>query len=82
MSTFDERYQMLEQTLQDALNRLDQYVNQEADLKEALDKLNEDLNSKMDSDAEKKLKKFMGVSLTLLLRFSRNTTNFNGVWNR
>lgn len=79
MSTFDERYQMLEQTLQDALNRLDQYVNQEADLKEALDKLNEDLNSKMDSDAEKKLKKFMGVSLTLLLRFSRNTTNFNGV---
>lgn len=59
MSTFDERYQMLEQTLQDALNRLDQYVNQEADLKEALDKLNEDLNSKMDSDAEKKLKKFM-----------------------
>lgn len=60
MSTFDERYQMLEQALQNALNRLDQFVEQEASLKDALEKLNADLDSKMDSDAEKKLKRFMG----------------------
>ena len=60
MSTFDERYQMLDNTLQQALQRLDQYVEQESSLKDALSKLTEDMNSKMDSDTEKKLKKFMG----------------------
>jgi len=60
MSTFDERYQMLEQALQDALQRLDQFHEKETSLTNSLSKLHSDLASKMDSDAEKKLKKFMG----------------------
>ena len=60
MSTFDERYQMLEQALQDALQRLDQFHENEASLTNSLSKLHSDLALKMDSDAEMKLKKFMG----------------------
>eukprot|EP00111_Clytia_hemisphaerica_P002472 TCONS_00007069-protein len=59
ISTFDERYQLLEQALQNALQRLDQFVEKENTLSNALDKLHSDLDSKMDSEAEKKLKKFM-----------------------
>jgi len=59
ISTFDERYQMLEQALQDALQRLDQFMEKETTLTNSLNKLHTDLDSKMDSEAEKKLKKFM-----------------------
>lgn len=71
MSTFDERYQMLEQALQDALTRLDQFVEKENSLTNALNKLHSDLDSKMDSDAEKNLKKFMDDRLKEIQK-SRN----------
>lgn len=64
LSTFDERYQMLEQALDNALARLDHYVQNEATMNDALMKLNEELQSKMNSDAEKKLKRFFGRVLS------------------
>ena len=63
MTTFDERYQMLEQALQQTLSRLDQYVEEENTLKGEFSKLSEDLSSKMDSDAGKQLKKFLDERL-------------------
>ena len=81
MSTFDERYQMLEQALHNALARLDHYVQNEATMNDAVMKLNEELQSKMNSDAEKKLKRFFGRVLnensnySLLEFFSRNILN-------
>ena len=72
ISTFDERYQMLEQALQDALQRLDQFMEKETTLTNSLNKLHTDLDSKMDSEAEKKLKKFMGEKFILLDSLSWN----------
>ena len=55
---------MLEQALDNALARLDHYVQNEATMNDALMKLNEELQSKMNSDAEKKLKRFFGRVLS------------------
>ena len=77
LSTFDERYQLLEQALQDALLRLDQFMEKEVTLTNALDKLHSDLDSKMDSEAEKKLKKFMGRFFNGSLAFFYNALKIN-----
>lgn len=63
LTTFDERYYRLEVALQQALSRLDQYVEEENSLKNELLKLSEDMSSKMDSDAGKQLKKFLDERL-------------------
>lgn len=63
MSTFDERYQMLEHSLQQALDHIDQYAKEEEELKSEFTKLSDDMNSKMNSDTEKRLKKFLNSRL-------------------
>ncbi|XP_047130501.2 golgin subfamily B member 1 isoform X1 [Hydra vulgaris] len=56
---FEERYQLIDDCLQDALQRIDTYVKHGTSLEDALNKLTEDINSKIDSNTEGKLKKFL-----------------------
>ncbi|XP_065644339.1 uncharacterized protein MAL13P1.304 isoform X2 [Hydra vulgaris] len=56
---FEERYQLIDNCLQDALQRIDTYVKHGISLEDALNKLTEDINSKIDSNTEGKLKKFL-----------------------
>ena len=60
MTMFDERCRNLDEALREAMKRLEQYEGQELLLKDSLVKLSNDVNSKLDSGAEKKMRKFLG----------------------
>ena len=60
VSTFDNTFSMLDEGLREALQKMDDYMNEEMALKEALKQLSVDMSEKMDGQAFQALKNYLG----------------------
>ena len=69
MSMFDNTFNMLDEGLREALQKMDEYMNEETALKHALAKLSADLKGKMDGQAFQALRQYLGVHY---MKFSNN----------
>ena len=67
MNELDELLFTLNNDLHDVLQRLDKYDTEEQCLKDAIDKLSSNMNEKLGTEAEKSLKKYIGMLKTLPL---------------
>ena len=65
ISTFDNTFNMLDEGLREALQKMDDYMNEEMALKQALKQLSVDMSEKMDGQALKALKNYLGKGYTL-----------------
>lgn len=59
-STFDSSFNMLDEGLKEALQKMDEYMNEELALKQALKQLSCDMKEKMDNEALKALQNYLG----------------------
>lgn len=62
ISTFDNTFSMLDEGLREALQKMDDYMNEEMALKQALKQLSVDMSEKMDGQAFQALKHYLGES--------------------
>ena len=62
ISTFDNTFSMLDEGLREALQKMDDYMNEEMALKQALKQLSVDMSEKMDGQAFQALKNYLGES--------------------
>lgn len=60
-TTFDTTFTMLDEGLREALQKMDDYMNEEMALKNALKQLSCDMKEKMDSDAFKAMQNYLGT---------------------
>lgn len=60
VSTFDNTFSMLDEGLREALQKMDDYMNEEMALKQALKQLSVDMSEKMDGQAFQALKNYLG----------------------
>lgn len=60
VSTFDNTFNMLDEGLREALQKMDDYMNEEMALKHALKQLSLDMSEKMDGQAFQALKNYLG----------------------
>ena len=61
VSTFDSTFNMLDEGIREALQKMDDYMNEEIALKHALNQLSVDLSGKMDGQAFQALKNYLGT---------------------
>lgn len=61
VSTFDNSFNMLDEGLREALQKMDDYMNEELALKQALKQLSADMSEKMDGQAFQALKNYLGI---------------------
>jgi hypothetical protein len=59
-ATFDSTFNMLDEGLREALQKMDDYMNEELALKQALKQLSCDMKEKMDNEALKALQNYLG----------------------
>lgn len=59
VSTFDNTFNMLDEGLREALQKMDDYMNEEMALKQALKQLSVDMSEKMDGQAFQALKNYL-----------------------
>ncbi|XP_022797870.1 uncharacterized protein LOC111336105 [Stylophora pistillata] len=59
ISTFDNTFSMLDEGLREALQKMDDYMNEEMALKQALKQLSVDMSEKMDGQAFQALKNYL-----------------------
>ncbi|KAL9985351.1 hypothetical protein ACROYT_G007743 [Oculina patagonica] len=59
VSTFDNTFSMLDEGLREALQKMDDYMNEEMALKQALKQLSVDMSEKMDGQAFQALKNYL-----------------------
>ena len=62
ISTFDNTFHMLDEGLREALQKMDDYMNEEMALKQALKQLSLDMAEKMDGQAFQALRSYLGTS--------------------
>ena len=61
VSTFDNSFNMLDEGLREALQKMDDYMNEEMALKQALKQLSADMSEKMDGQALQAVKNYLGI---------------------
>lgn len=61
VSTFDNSFNMLDEGLREALQKMDDYMNEELALKQALKQLSADMSEKMDGQALQAVKNYLGI---------------------
>ena len=61
VSTFDNSFSMLDEGLREALQKMDDYMNEEMALKQALKQLSVDMSEKMDGQAFQALRNYLGI---------------------
>ena len=81
VSTFDNTFSMLDEGLREALQKMDDYMNEEMALKQALKQLSVDMSEKMDGQAFQALKNYLGRCPTLTNSY-RVETFWNLSWYR
>ena len=64
VSTFDNTFSMFDEGLREALQKMDDYMNEEMALKQALKQLSVDMSEKMDGQAFQALKNYLGRGQT------------------
>ena len=60
VSTFDNSFNILDEGLREAFQKMDDYMNEELALKQALKQLSDDMSEKMDGQAFQALKNYLG----------------------
>ena len=63
VSTFDNSFNMLDEGLREALQKMDGYMNEELALKQALNQLSVDMSEKMDGQAFQALRNYLGKNV-------------------
>ena len=67
LARFDDNFNTLGEGLREAMQKMDDYMNEERALKQALAKLSADLKGKTDGHAFQALKDYLGIPLEIHL---------------